>query len=50
MSMDWDDLRVSLTLAREGNLSATARRLDVSHPTIARGVKGLEAVLGARGA
>jgi DNA-binding transcriptional LysR family regulator len=48
MTMDWDDLRVFLTLAREGNLSAAARRLDVSHPTVARRVKGLEAVLGAR--
>lgn len=44
MGMDWDDLRVFLTLAREGNLSAAARRLGVSHPTIARRVKGLEAV------
>jgi DNA-binding transcriptional LysR family regulator len=46
--MDWDDLRVFLTLAREGNLSASARRLDVSHPTIGRRVKALETVLGAR--
>jgi DNA-binding transcriptional LysR family regulator len=46
--MDWGDLRVFLALAREGNLSAAARRLDVSHPTIARRMKGLELALGAR--
>jgi DNA-binding transcriptional LysR family regulator len=39
-SMDWDDLRVFSTLARKGYLSAPAQRLDVSHPTIARRVKG----------
>ena len=46
--MDWDDLRVFLTLAREGNLTAAARRLHISHPTVARRVKGLEDAVGAR--
>src|SRR5688572_4830011 len=45
---DWDDLRFFLTLAREGSLTAAARRLDVSHPTVARRVKDLEETLGAR--
>jgi DNA-binding transcriptional LysR family regulator len=45
---DWDDLRVFLTLARAGNLTAAARRLEVSHPTIARRIKALEDRLGAR--
>jgi DNA-binding transcriptional LysR family regulator len=45
---DWDDLRVFLTLAREGNLTAAARRLEVSHPTVARRIKTLEERLGAR--
>jgi DNA-binding transcriptional LysR family regulator len=35
-------------LSREGNLTATARRLDVSHPTVARRIKALEDSIGAR--
>jgi DNA-binding transcriptional LysR family regulator len=48
MQADWDDLRVFLTLAREGSLTSAARKLDVSHPTIARRVKALETSIGAR--
>ena len=48
MNADWDDLRVFLTLAREGSLTAAARKLEVSHPTIARRVKSLEEAIGAR--
>jgi len=48
MRADWDDLRVFLTLATEGRLTAAARRLDVSHPTIARRIKSLEDAIGAR--
>jgi DNA-binding transcriptional LysR family regulator len=48
MIADWDDLRVFLTLAREGNLTAAARRLGVSHPTVARRIKALEDTIGAR--
>lgn len=48
MNADWDDLRVFLTLAREGSLTAAAKKLDVSHPTIARRVKSLEEEIGAR--
>jgi DNA-binding transcriptional LysR family regulator len=48
MAADWDDLRVFLTLAREGNLTAAARRLQVSHPTVARRVRSLEESIGAR--
>jgi len=44
----WDDLRIFLTLAREGNLTAAARKLDVSHPTVARRLKALEDAIGAR--
>lgn len=46
--MDWDDLRVFLTLAREGKLTNVAKQLDVSHPTVARRVKSLEASVGTR--
>ena len=48
MIADWDDLRVFLALSREGNLTATARRLAVSHPTVAPRVKSLEDTIGAR--
>ena len=48
MTVDWSDLRVFLTLAREGSLTAAARRLEVSHPTVARRIKTLEESLGAR--
>ena len=48
MIADWDDLRVFLTLAREGNLTAAARKLGVSHPTVARRIKALEETIGAR--
>ena len=48
MTPDWDDLRVFLTLAREGKLTTAARRLDVSHPTVARRVRSLESTIGAR--
>jgi len=48
MEWHWDDLRVFLVLAREGNLTAAARQLEVSHPTVARRVKALEQSFGAR--
>ena len=48
MDADWNDLRVFLTLARQGSLTAAARRLEVSHPTVARRVKALEDSFGAR--
>ena len=48
MAWHWDDLRVFLVLAREGNLTAAARQLEVSHPTVARRVKALEQAFGAR--
>jgi DNA-binding transcriptional LysR family regulator len=48
MSADWDDLRVFLTLAREGSLTTAARSLGVSHPTVARRVRALEQRIGAR--
>ncbi len=48
MIADWDDLRVFLTLAGEGKLTSAARRLDVSHPTVARRIKALEDAVGTR--
>ncbi|WP_420404317.1 LysR family transcriptional regulator [Nisaea sp.] len=48
MLTDWDDYRVFLTLARERSLTAAAKALNVSHPTVARRVKSLEDAIGAR--
>ncbi|MCR9175623.1 MAG: LysR family transcriptional regulator [Alphaproteobacteria bacterium] len=48
MISDWDNLRVFLALAEEGTLSGAAKRLRVSHPTIARRIKALESELGTR--
>jgi DNA-binding transcriptional LysR family regulator len=48
MFENWDDLRIFLALAREGKLTAVAKRLNVSHPTVARRVKQLETTVGAR--
>jgi DNA-binding transcriptional LysR family regulator len=39
---DWEDLHHFVTLAREGTLSAAARRLGVDHATVARRVAALE--------
>jgi DNA-binding transcriptional LysR family regulator len=43
---DWEDLRHFVVLAREGTLSAAARRLGVDHATVARRVAALEADTG----
>jgi DNA-binding transcriptional LysR family regulator len=48
MINDWNDLKVFLALAEEGQLTAAAKRLHVSHPTIARRIKALETSIGAR--
>jgi DNA-binding transcriptional LysR family regulator len=48
METNWDDLRVFLTLAREGTLTTAAKALGVSHPTVARRVRALEKQIGAR--
>jgi DNA-binding transcriptional LysR family regulator len=43
---DWEDIRHFVTLAREGTLSAAARRLGVDHATVARRVAALETSTG----
>lgn len=48
MEANWDDLRVFLTLARDGTLSTAAKSLGVSHPTVARRVQALEQQIGVR--
>lgn len=48
MDFDWDDLKVFLAIAREGNLSAAAKILRVSQPTVGRRLQNLEEILSAR--
>jgi len=48
MEPNWDDLRIFLSLAREGTLTTAAKTLGVSHPTVARRVQALEKQIGAR--
>jgi DNA-binding transcriptional LysR family regulator len=44
----WDDLRVVLAVSRAGSLSGAARALRLSHPTVFRRVRQIEARLGVR--
>lgn len=46
--LDWDDLRFFLAVAREGTLSAAARSLRVTQPTVGRRIGAFEKRLGAR--
>ena len=45
-SMDWDDVRVFLAVAREGSMRAAGRTLGLSQPTIARRLTAFEASFG----
>lgn len=45
--ISWDDQRIFLAVLEEGSLSAAARRLGLSHPTVRSRIEGLEAALGA---
>jgi DNA-binding transcriptional LysR family regulator len=47
-TMNWDDLRHVLAIARAGTLSAAARRLGVNQTTAARRLTAIEGDLGAR--
>lgn len=44
---DWDDLRYLLAISRNGSLTAAARALGVTQPTMSRRMEHLEARLGA---
>lgn len=46
--MDWDDLRTFLAIARHGTLSAAARALGVTQPTMGRRLAAMEDRSGAR--
>ncbi len=45
--LDWDSLRVFLEVARTGNLTQAARRLQLDHSTISRRICQLEVTLNA---
>lgn len=42
----WDDLRVFVHVARAGTMTAAARSLGISQPTVGRRLEALQAVLG----
>lgn len=44
--LNWDDLRVFLEVARAGNISKSAKRLNVDHSTASRRIAQLEYSLG----
>lgn len=47
-TLDWDDLRVFLAVARSRTLSGAARKLGVNQTTVTRRLEALEATLGVR--
>ena len=46
--VDWNDYRYLLAVAEARSLSGAGRQLGVSHPTVYRRLRGMEARLGAR--
>jgi DNA-binding transcriptional LysR family regulator len=46
--MDWDDLKFVLAITRHGSLSAAAKALDSTQPTVSRRLDGLERRIGAK--
>lgn len=47
-TLNWDDLRLFAAIAEEGSLSAAARRLGVSQPTMGRRLQALERDVGGK--
>jgi len=46
MSLDWDQLRIFLAVAREGTLGAAAKTIGQTQPTIGRRLSALEETVG----
>ena len=44
--LEWSDLHIFLTVAEQGSLSAAARELGLSQPTVGRRLTALEEQLG----
>ena len=47
-TMNWDDIRIFLAIARTGQILAAARRLGLNHATVARRLTALEESVGTR--
>lgn len=47
-TLDWDDLRVFLVVARLGSFSAAGDRLRLAHTTVGRRISNIESRIGAR--
>jgi DNA-binding transcriptional LysR family regulator len=45
-TLDWEDVRVFVALARHGSLSGAARALAINHGTVSRRILALEAAVG----
>jgi DNA-binding transcriptional LysR family regulator len=45
-NLNWDDLKVFLDVARAGNISKSAKRLNIDHSTASRRISQLELALG----
>ncbi|NTF30647.1 LysR family transcriptional regulator [Rhizobium skierniewicense] len=46
--MNWDDVRIFLSVARSGQFLSAARKLGVNHATLSRRVSALETTLGSQ--
>ncbi|MDZ5699389.1 LysR family transcriptional regulator [Chelativorans sp. M5D2P16] len=46
--MNWDDVRIFLSVARTGQILGGARRLGLNHATVSRRIAALEAAIGAK--
>ncbi len=46
MHVEWNDLQVLIAVADAGSLSAAAKRLRVTQPTVSRRLAELEAAVG----
>ncbi|MCE7027472.1 LysR family transcriptional regulator [Jiella avicenniae] len=46
--MNWDDVRIFLSVARAGQILSAARRLDLNHATVGRRLTALEEAIGAK--
>ena len=46
--MDWDDLKIAHAIARRGSLSAAARALGTTQPTVSRRLSALERRIGVK--
>jgi DNA-binding transcriptional LysR family regulator len=46
--LDWDDLKITLAVARHGSLNAAARALGTTQPTVSRRLDGLERRIGVK--